>query len=71
MLGPGGFLIDRERPLKQRLRLGKALLLHIKRGEIVEGPADIGMLARQAPFADGERALEQRLGFSEAALPLI
>lgn len=71
MLGAAGLLVDRERPLKQRLGVRIVLLFHVERREIVEGLADIGMLARQSLLANGERALEQRLSLGVAALPLV
>jgi hypothetical protein len=49
----------------QRLGIGIALLLHIERGEIVAGLADVGMLSGSV-FSRIASTLEQRLGSREA-----
>src|SRR5436190_6209324 len=71
MLGTGGLLVDRQRPLEQGFGVVVTALLFVERGQIVQGLAEIGMRRRKRSFANGQRASEQRLGIGKALLALI
>ena len=70
MIGTERLLSDRQRALVERLGLGIATLVVVKRRQIVQRCRDIGMIGTERLFPDRQRALVERLGFGVATLRL-
>ena len=68
MIGPERLLVDRQRPLDERLGLGVAALISIEPSQIVQRSRDIGMIGPERLLVDRQRALVERLGLGVAAL---
>ncbi len=68
MIGPERLLVDRQRPLVERLGLGVAALVIIELSQIVQRQRNNGMIGPERLFFDRQRPLAERLGLGVAAL---
>ena len=71
MRRPQGLLVDRQRPLVERLGLGVLVLDTVKLRQVVEARGYQGVLRPKRLLQDSERASVKRLGLAVAALGVI